>query len=353
MSMKKNLLYALTALLQLLVFVSESWAQDPQFTQIYSSPLYLNPAFAGNLDYDCRKLTASRFKTMVNYRSQYNGDFSTLYGTIDYKDKSGRLGIGGMIIQDKNGSVPLNSTQLAVMGSYKIPIINDWQVHMGLQGAFHYRTMDFSRLTFPDQFSQSGQTSPTNEPLLNAADVSFIDFATGLLLFNDKMYIGGAAHHLNQPNQSMYGATERLPMKVAVHGGYKISFKKARGFGRARGPEKSITPTLHYKTQGNFQQLEIGTFFTYDPIVIGTWYRGIPVFKNPANGLNQESICFMAGTKVPSDYGLIKMGVSYDFPIGTRVNSMGNTFEVSLSYQLINEKCRKRIIYRKIPCPGL
>jgi hypothetical protein len=88
MSMKKNLLYALTALLQLLVFVSESWAQDPQFTQIYSSPLYLNPAFAGNLDYDCRKLTASRFKTMVNYRSQYNGDFSTLYGTIDYKDKT-------------------------------------------------------------------------------------------------------------------------------------------------------------------------------------------------------------------------------------------------------------------------
>jgi hypothetical protein len=61
----------------------------------------------------------------------------------------------------------------------------------------------------------------------------------------------------------------------------------------------------------------------------------------------------MAGTKVPSDYGLIKVGVSYDVPIGSKVNNLGNTFEVSLSYQLINEKCRKRIIYRKIPCPGL
>jgi type IX secretion system PorP/SprF family membrane protein len=348
----------ITTLLCLFVFsivgmTSDVFAQDPQFTQIYSSPLYLNPAFAGNLDYDCRKLSASRFKTMVNYRAQYNGDFSTFYGTIDYKEKSGRLGIGSMIIQDRNGTVPLSSTQLALMGSYKVPIINDWQVHMGLQASFNYRSIDFGRLTFPDQYSQSGQTSTTNEPLLNGANISYIDFATGVLLFNDKMYVGGAAHHLNQPNQSLYSATERLPMKVAIHGGYKFTLKKSRGFGRARGPEKSITPTLHYKSQGNFQQLELGTFFNYDPIVLGTWYRGLPIIKSPAGGLNQESICVMAGTKVPSDYGLIKVGVSYDVPIGSKVNNLGNTFEVSLSYQLINEKCRKRIIYRKIPCPGL
>jgi type IX secretion system PorP/SprF family membrane protein len=329
-------------------------AQDPQFTQIYASPLYLNPAFAGNLDYDCRRLSASRFKTMVNYRSQYNGDFNTFYGTIDYREKSGRLGIGGMVIYDRNGgSVPLNNTQLALVGSYKIPIINDWQVHMGLQASFNYRNVDFSRLTFPDQFSVAGQTSTTNEPLLNGADVSFVDFATGVLLFNDKMYIGGAAHHLNQPNQSIYSASEKLPLKIAVHGGYKIMFKKARGFNRTRGPEKSLTPTIHYKGQGNFQQLEIGSFFNYDPIILGAWYRGLPIFKSPSGRINQESVCFLAGVKVPSDFGLIKMGVSYDIPIGSKVNNLGNTFEVSLSYQLINEKCRKRIVYRKIPCPGL
>jgi len=339
-----------------LVLVSCSvrvFAQDTQFTQIYASPLYLNPAFAGNLDYDCRKLAASRFKTMVNYRSQYNGDYSSFYGTIDYREKSGRLGIGGMIIQDRIGTVPLNSTQLALVGSYKVPIINDWQVHMGLQASFNYRTTNFNNLTFPDQFSQSGQTSSTNEPLLNAAEVAFVDFATGVLLFNDKMYVGGAAHHLNQPNQSLYSATERLPLKVAIHGGYKFTFKKSRGFGRARGPEKSLTPTVHYKTQGNFQQLELGTFFNYDPIILGAWYRGIPLIKNPEGGFNQESVCLLAGTKVPSDYGLIKLGVSYDVPVGNKVNNLGSTFEVSLSYQLINEKCRKRIIYKKIPCPGL
>lgn len=329
-------------------------AQDPQFTQIYAAPIFLNPAFAGNLDYDCRRLPASRFKTMINYRSQYNGDFNTFYGTVDYREKSGRLGLGGIFMRDRVGAnVPLNNTMLGMVGSYKVPIINDWQVHFGLQGTFNYRNVDFSSFTFPDQFSQSGLTSTSNEPLLNAADVTYIDFASGLLLFNDKIFMGAAAHHLNSPNFSLYSAKERLPMKVAVHGGYKILMKKARGFNRSRGPEKSITPTVHYKMQAGFQQLEAGSFFNYDPLILGVWYRGIPVFKSPASTLNQEALCLMIGTKVATDYGLVRLGFSYDAPISREVSNLGRTFEISMSYQLINEKCRKRIIYKRIPCPGL
>ncbi len=255
-------------------------------------------------------------------------------------------------MRDRMGSVPLSTTMIGLLASYKIPIVNDWQVHMGLQGSFNYRNVDYSGFTFPDQFSQSGLTSNTNEPIANGADAAFADFAAGVLLFNDKMYVGGAAHHLSQPNQSLYGEADKLPLKVAVHGGYKISFKRSRGFGRSKGPDKSITPTLHYKSQGNFSQLDFGTFFNYDPLILGAWYRGIPFFKTPDNRLNQEAICLMAGTKIVSDYGLIRMGVSYDIPISTQVANMGRTFEISLSYQLINEKCRKRIVYRRIPCPG-
>jgi len=349
----KSILERIPAILFCILMVQKVLAQDPQFTQIYASPIYLNPAFAGNLDYDCRRLSGSRVKTMVNYRSQYNGDFNTLYATVDYREKSGRLGLGGMVISDDMGTVPLTSTTIALLGSYKVPIINDWQVHLGLQGAFNYRNVNYSEFTFPDQFSKSGLSSPTNEPLLNGGDVSFIDFATGILFFNDKIFIGGAGHHLNRPNQSLYGESDKLAMKIAIHGGYKFIFKRSRGFGRAKGPEKSITPTVHYKTQGNFQQLEIGNFFTFDPFQLGIWYRGLPIIKTPASSINQESICLLAGTKVPTDYGLIKVGFSYDIALSPQVNSLGRTFEISLSYQLINEKCRKRIVYRKIPCPGL
>ena len=93
-----------------LVFTHVANAQDPQFSQIYASPLYLNPAFVGNLEYDCRRLSASRYKVMMNYRAQYNADFNTLYATIDYRDKGGKLGLGGIVLRDKSGSVPLTST---------------------------------------------------------------------------------------------------------------------------------------------------------------------------------------------------------------------------------------------------
>lgn len=333
--------------------VNQAFAQDPQFSQIYASPLYLNPAFAGNLEYDCRRLSASRYKVMMNYRSQYNGDFNTLYTTIDYRDKGGKLGIGGIILRDKNGSVPLQSTMLGLLGSYKVPVINDWQVHMGLQASFNYRSVNYQNFTYPDQFTPTGLTAPTNEPLANGAEATFVDFATGILVFNDKFYIGGAGHHLNQPNQSLYSATERLPLKVSVHTGYKIVLKKGRGFGKAKGPEKSITPTLHFKNQGNANQAELGTFFNYEPMILGAWYRGIPFISTPDKTLNQEAAALMAAVKVPTDYGLIRVGFSYDFPLKSTVNSLGRTFELTLSYQLINEKCRKRIIYRRIPCPGL
>jgi hypothetical protein len=34
----------------------------------------------------------------------------------------------------------------------------------------------------------------------------------------------------------LYGESEKLPLKVAFHGGYKILLKRARGFGRSKGP---------------------------------------------------------------------------------------------------------------------
>ena len=328
-------------------------AQDPQFSQIYASPLYLNPAFTGNLEYDCRRLPVSRYKVMTSYRSQYNSDFNTFYTTIDYREKSGRLGLGGIVLHDKSGSTPLTSTMVGFLGSYKVPIINDWQVHMGLQASFNYRSANYYKFTYPDQFTPTGLTASTNEPIANGAEATFIDFATGILLFNDKMYVGGAAHHLNQPNQSLSSATERLPLKVSLHGGYRIILKKGRGFGKAKGPEKSITPTIHYKNQGNSNQLDVGTFFNYEPIILGAWYRGIPFLPTPDGNLNHEAAVLLAGVKVPTDYGLVRVGFSYDFPLRTQVNSLGRTFELTLSYQMINEKCRKRIIYKRIPCPGL
>jgi type IX secretion system PorP/SprF family membrane protein len=345
----------LFCILASLGLMNAAHAQDPQFTQIYSAPIYLNPAFAGNLEYDCRKLPSSRIKTNLNYRTQYGNDFSTFYASIDYREKSGKLGLGATFIQDQYGLAPVNASQANIVASYKIPIDIDWQIHTGVQVGYQIRNVNLNRFIYPEQVDKSGILPSTSSNLLQRADARFFDLGLGGLLFNDRMYIGMSAHHLNRPNQSFRGDSVQDPLeyKLSVHGGYKIRLKKEKGFKKSKKPEKSITPTCHFRYQRPFRQLEVGTFVNLEPAIFGLWYRGLPLLKSPDGRFNQEAICLMAGVKLPTDYGLIRMGLSYDIPVDPNIPALGNTFELSLGYQFIDERCRKRIVYKRIPNPDL
>ena len=82
--MRNKLLIFLLAMVTAL----ETMAQDPQFTQFYASPMFLNPAFTG-LTYEHR-FTA-------NYRNQWPGikkAFSTYMATYDYNISN--LNINGL-----------------------------------------------------------------------------------------------------------------------------------------------------------------------------------------------------------------------------------------------------------------
>ena len=68
-----------------------SWAfsQDPQFTQFYANPIYLNPAFAGSNG-------CPRFN--LNYRNEWpslSGNYVTYSASYDqyFKNISGGIGV--------------------------------------------------------------------------------------------------------------------------------------------------------------------------------------------------------------------------------------------------------------------
>jgi type IX secretion system PorP/SprF family membrane protein len=346
--------------LLLCVFIlHEIFAQDPQFTQIYSAPIFLNPAFAGNLEYDCRKLPQSRIKTNFNFRKQWGGDFGTFYGSVDYREKTGKLGIGATFIHDEFGLAPVFASQANISVSYKIPIDIQWQVHTGIQAGYHFRDVNLSRFTLPEQITSTGinqRENPTEGPsFLQNADISFFDFGAGALLFNERMYLGLSASHLNRPNQSfLLNEPDPLEYKFSVHGGYKLLLNKTKGFKKSRKPEKSITPTAHFRYQKPFMQMELGTFVNLEPAIFGIWYRGMPYLKkSPDGSVNQEALCLMAGLKLPTDFGLLRLGLSSDFQINFDLPSRGPTIELSVGYQFIDERCRKRIVYKRIPNPDL
>ena len=74
------------------------FCQDPEFTQFYSNPVYLNPAFAGSK-------ICPRF--VMNYRNEWpniSGKFITTAAAYDQRVDALRGGLGLMFVNDNAAS---------------------------------------------------------------------------------------------------------------------------------------------------------------------------------------------------------------------------------------------------------
>jgi type IX secretion system PorP/SprF family membrane protein len=109
--------------LLILIFVGFSGtvlAQDPEFTQFYANPLYLNPAFAGSTR--CPRIS-------LNYRNQWpalSGTFVTYSASYDqYVDVLGG-GIGLLVLNDKAGEGTLTTSNISAVYAYQLNVTRDF-----------------------------------------------------------------------------------------------------------------------------------------------------------------------------------------------------------------------------------
>jgi type IX secretion system PorP/SprF family membrane protein len=323
-------------------------AQDVQFSQFYSAPLYLNPAFTGST-----QLT----RIGSNYRSQWpamEANFVTMAAWVDHFIEDKNSGVGFLIQTDKEGLAGLRSTSFMGYYSYQLPISKEFTVRAGASAGYVLRDINFSNLTFGDQFDANGFISgPTAEQFDTGAQKSYFDMALGVMLYSQNAWLGVSNSHLTQPNQSLIGEESRLPMKWSIHGGYKFFLKSGvidHGM-YAENQERSIAPTFQYKNQGRFNQLDLGLYFTFEPIVIGTWYRGFP-FNNVGDFVNNEAIVILLGYSKRQKDNILNIGYSYDVTISKLGTSSGGAHEFSISYAWFTGDPRKPPKnVRLIPCP--
>lgn len=330
-------------------------AQDPQFSQFYAAPLYLNPAFAGN---------TQQTRAGLNYRSQWpaiDANFVTTAVYLDHFIDDKNSGIGLLIMRDQEGLAGLQSTSVALQYAYQLYLTDKITFRPGFQAAFFHRNVNFDRLTFGDQFD------PATGNLINPATAemfdtglsrSFLSLAAGGVFYSSNAWLGFSAHHMNTPNQSIIDEDNALPLKLSLHGGYRFMLKPGViGTGLyAQQSERSISPTFQYKTQGPFDQLDMGLYFTFEPIVFGTWYRGLP-FKDFEGFNNNESIVMLLGftRKIPkgkSGVEILNIGYSYDITISKLGPGSGGAHEFSISYAWPTgdpRKPSKNVM--QIPCP--
>ncbi len=313
-------------------------AQDPQFSQFYASPLYLSPSFAGST-------TGSR--AILNFRDQWPaipGSFITYAASIDHYIPQLSSGVGILFYQDRAGSGHLRNTQVGIQYAYQFRFGKRLQFRPGIHFYRNSRGIDFNKLVFNDQLSLSG-TAPSSVEIPPLKTVSYTDFAASLLIYSEKYWGGFVIDHLTTPNQSLIDGISPVPKKYTFHGGYKYFLNgKTSSFN-----EESITIAFNFRSQGRFDQLDLGLYWTRLPVVLGLWYRGIPVFKAYKKGyLNNDALIILLGYQ----WKEIKFGYTYDITISRLVSNTTGSHEISLIYEFNqNQKLRKKTRRIIIPCP--
>ena len=310
-----------------LLFLGKCFAQDPMFTQFYSNPIYLNPAFSGSNK--CPRIVS-------NYRNQlpgFSGDFITTSVSYDQYIDAIKGGLGVMLLSDQIAKT-LQSNEASLVYSYHQHLSRKFTLNFGLQGTYIQKSVNRSNLTFGDMIHpRRGFVFSTND-VITAAPVNLFDFSTGLLGYTDKFYIGIAAHHLTEPEISLLSGSNNssvLDTRYTAHMGTEITLGSKSIFSEEN---ESISPSILFVKQGDFQQLNVGLYYSKGNYVVGAWYR------------EGDSFIVTLGMETQ----LLRIGYSYDLTSSQLGTYSGGSHEISVALKIYCAPKKKT--FRTMSCPS-
>ena len=336
--MKRILL--ITSMLIVVRFVQ---AQDPSFSQFFSSPLNINPALTARINSDWRVIS--------NFRDQWIGPASPYAtGTISYDTKALQnkipnvheekniLGIGGMLMYDYAMDGIMKSTYGSANLSYNIVLADGPVVHRlgaGFGGTYGRRTVDFSRLTWEEQwvgYSGFNTNLPSGEAALSNMK-PFFSLSSGLVYSitseNSNFDIGVAGFHINKPRQTfLQDQNEKLAMRKVIHANFETYLNN--------GLVLNTNAIYQFQDEAKYYSFGagLGYYLPDNPDVIlnaGLWYW------------SRNAVIPYIGFA----YKDFQLGLSYDLTISKldKASIKPKTFELSLIFRGIKEPTQI------IPCP--
>jgi type IX secretion system PorP/SprF family membrane protein len=306
-------------------FQYDAKAQDPQFTQFYANPLYLNPAFAG----------ASKCpRVILNYRNQWpalSGTFVSTTASYDQYVPALGGGLGLQVLDDRAGEGTIKLFSASGFYSYQTAISRSFSLRAGAQVTYFQRSLDWSKLTFGDMIDErKGFIYPTNDTP-RGGSVNNVDFSAGLLGYSEVLYLGLAVHHITEPNESLIVGETAAPRKITAHIGGKIKLSDSR---YSKKSTSFISPNILYMAQADFRQLMVGLYMTKGPLVFGVWYR------------DKDAFVALLGITA----GVVRIGYSYDVTVSTLTTATAGSHEVSAAFQFDCRPPKRR--FRTISCPS-
>jgi len=301
------------------------FSQDLEFTQFYSNPVYLNPAFAGA--YGCPRFA-------LNYRNQWpnlSGNYVSYAASYDQYFKALSGGIGLVLVNDVQAKT-INTTSGSLVYSYHTKINRKWSMLFGVKATLVNKSLDGTRLTYNDMIDDRKGFVYASNDNVKQTSFSFFDASAGLLVFSKTFNFGLAANHLTQPQESMIGGlNNRLPMRITAHTSATIVLSKDSKFISGT----SIMPSVIYSYQNGFSQLNLGAYVKHSALTIGAWLR------------NRDAFIITLGVST----NIIKIGYSYDVTVSKlNILNSGGSHELSLGLNLNCKTPPQK--FKTVSCPS-
>lgn len=239
--MKKIVGVIVVICIQSLVFIqggANLLAQDIHFSQFYMSPLTQNPALAG---------AVFGMEANVNYKEQWRS-ISSPYKTIAasysmsfQKKKKAKafFAAGANFFNDKAGDSKMGTTQANISGAAHVYLDRYSKFGGGLQIGFAQRSIDYTSLTWGNQYDgkQYNPDLSTRENLPAGASKMYPDVAAGVVYTYDnnasfkrvadnndfKVNVGMSVFHLSRPDYSFTSDVDKLYVKFVLHGNALLS----------------------------------------------------------------------------------------------------------------------------------
>lgn len=274
-------------------------AQDPHFSQFYSSPLTLNPALTGKFD--------GSFRFAGNFKNQWpsiNNAFTTGTASVDFPILTNTLpeydtwGVGLIGLNDQSGNKILRNNYVGVSTAYSKSLDENGfhQLTIGFQGVMANKRLDVSLADFEDELTPFGFTGITSELFSNQQiAINYFDINAGAMYSGstngyNSFYAGVSAYHLNRAKETFTGGNFTLQPRITFHGGGYTPI--------GRSENAMLHASFIHQRQAGSSETLLGGALSYvvskdeyrsSSIYAGMWYRWKDAFI-PYVGLEFQNI---------------------------------------------------------------
>lgn len=294
------------------IFISLSWAQDFNFTQKYFQPQVFSPAF-----------TAINAGLQITNSNQMSSNTSTGFLTYslgtEYFSEKYSSGFGFYFLSDQSFSKLSSYNEIALNYAFEFALISNIKARAGINGKYVSTNINFDNLLFVDQLSPTGSHAPVSFQAIHELKVSYVDFATSILIYNEKIWLGGNLAHLTKPSISITGSLYKLPISSTIFGGVNFFFNEDK--------TRKVVLTADYSQQSNINLFSTMGYIEFDKMYGGFGWRGMPF--NDIESVNKLNVI---SALVGISFGKYQVTYSYDFS----AISVFNYNELTLSMRFKN-----------------